>query len=247
MHKSPFVVGCLFLVFAANGAAEAPPRPLQTFEAAKKVARDGIYAGHHTDFYCGCAFTPNASGSGGKIDASACGYKPRKNKARGKVLEWEHVVPAYFFGRSRACWKTGHAKCVKADGTTYKGRTCCNQVDKTFRRIQADLHNLTPAVGELNGDRSNKAFGDVTGESRKYGACDFEIGGSPAVTEPPDDVRGDAARIWFYMSATYGIKITDVQRKQFAHWSNNDPVDQWEQLRNKRIEAAQGNKNPYLK
>lgn len=247
MLKPSFAFACLLFVLAANVLAEPPPNPLPTFEAAKKVARDGIYAGHHVDFYCGCGFTPNASGSGGKIDASACGYNPRKNTARGKVLEWEHVVPAYYFGHNRTCWKTGHAQCVKSDGKPFKGRECCAKVDATFKRIEADLHNLTPAVGELNGDRSNLPYGIVDGEPRLYGACDFEIGGTPRVTEPRDSVRGDAARIWLYMADTYGVKLTAAQRMMFVTWSKSDPPDQWERLRNRRIEAAQGNKNPHVK
>lgn len=235
---------CLF-PFAAH--AEPPSRPFDSFEQAKKVARDGIYADHRTDFYCGCAFTPKKTGSGGRIDPKACGYKPRKNKARGKVLEWEHVVPAYYFGSERACWTKGNKKCVKADGTKFKGRACCAAVDKTFKRIEADLHNLTPAVGELNGDRSNLPYGMVAGEAREYGACDFEIGGEPRVTEPRPEVRGEAARIWLYMSDTYSVALTGEQRKMFEAWSKSDPVDDWERLRNRRVEAVQGNTNPYVK
>jgi deoxyribonuclease-1 len=138
-------------------------------------------------------------------------------------------------------------KCEKADGTAFKGRACCARVDRTFKRIEADLHNLTPAVGELNGDRSNSHYGLVAGERRDYGACNFEIGSKPKVTEPRDEVRGDAARIWLYMADTYKIKLTTAQRDLFEAWSKADPVDQWERLRDRRIEAVQGNKNPYVR
>ena len=114
-------------------------------------------------------------------------------------------------------------------------------------RIEADLHNLTPAVGELNGDRSNTPYGIVEGEPRLYGECNFEIGGKPRVTEPREEVRGDAARIWLYMADTYKIKLSDTQRKMFEEWSAADPVDDWERLRDTRIWAAQGNRNPFVK
>jgi deoxyribonuclease-1 len=227
--------------------ADPPPRPFATFDSAKRVARDAIYSEHHIDFYCGCAFTPTKTRSGGTIDATGCGYQARKNKARGRVLEWEHVVPAAFFGQHRTCWRKGHDRCVTKTGKPFKGRDCCGRVDKTFKRIEADLHNLTPAVGELNGDRSNLPYGIVAGEPREYGACDFEIGGKPRVTEPRDEVRGDAARIWLYMSDTYKIKLTTAQRKMFEEWSTADAVDTFERLRNTRIEAAQGNRNPHVK
>jgi deoxyribonuclease-1 len=234
---------CL-LSFAAH--AGPPTRPLASFDSAKKVARNTIYAGHHSDFYCGCEFTPK-SVSGGVIKPQTCGYEPRKNQARGKVLEWEHVVPAYFFGHTRVCWTKGNQQCVRSTGKSFKGRECCARVDKTFKRIEADLHNLTPAVGELNGDRSNLPYGLVSGELRAYGACNFEIGGKPRVAEPSDDSRGDAARIWFYMAETYSMTIAPAQRKLFEQWARADPVDEWERLRNKRVAAAQGNLNPAVR
>jgi deoxyribonuclease-1 len=136
---------------------------------------------------------------------------------------------------------------VKSDGTAFKGRACCARVDRTFKRIEADLHNLTPAVGELNGDRSNLPYGMVAGEPREYGACNFEIGGKPRVTEPREEVRGDAARIWLYMAETYKINLTTAQRDMFGAWSKADPVERWEWLRDVRIEAVQGNRNPYVR
>ena len=59
-------------------------------------------------------------------------------------------------------------------------------------------------------------------------------------------MRGDAARIWLYMADTYKIKLTAAQRKMFEEWSAADPVDDRERLRDTRIEAAQGNRNPHI-
>ncbi len=246
--NTPVILAVFLSLFVPSLAlAEKPPRPLASFDKAKDVARNTIYADHREDFYCACTYKPNSTKSGGTISATACGYKARKNVARGKVLEWEHVMPAYFFGRNRACWKTGDDRCETSTGTAYKGRECCAKVNTTFKRIEADLHNLTPAVGELNGDRSNKPYGVVSGEPRLYGACDFEIGGSPKVTEPREEVKGDAARIWLYMSKTYAIKLTAAQKAMFKKWSEEDPPDNWERLRDTRIDAAQGNRNPFVK
>jgi len=225
--------------------ADPPSRPFTSFASAKRVARDAIYAGHDITFYCGCDYTPNKTGTSGKIDATECGYAPRKNKTRGKRLEWEHVVPARFFGEHRTCWKEGNAECVR-NGKAYKGRACCDKVDNEFKQIEADLHNLTPSVGEINGDRSDLPYGVVEGPATEYGQCDFKIGGDPKVAEPRDEVKGNAARIWFYMSDTYGVTLTAEQRAMFKEWSAADPVDDWEWLRNDRIDAAQGNRNPVV-
>ncbi len=241
-----FSIAITMILAATTSLADAPPKPLKNFDSAKRVAREGIYFGHAKTFYCDCDFLPNQTRSGGIIDPDRCGYKPRKNANRGKQLEWEHVVPAALLGRNKTCWKKGHAKCVKADGTAFKGRTCCSKVDKTFRLAEADLHNLTPTVGELNGDRSDLRYGVVLGEQRVYGRCDFEIGGTPRVAEPREAIRGDAARIWFYMADTYGVKLTDAERQMYEEWSASDPVSRWERLRDRRIKAAQGNNNPYV-
>jgi deoxyribonuclease-1 len=73
------------------------------------------------------------------------------------------------------------------------------------------------------------------------------LGGNPKVAETREEVRGDAARIWLYMAETYKIKLTNTQREMFEAWSKADPVDEWERLRDRRIEAVQGNKNSYVR
>jgi deoxyribonuclease-1 len=112
--------------------------------------------------------------------------------------------------------------------------------------MEADLHNLLPAVGQLNGDRSNLPYGVVPGEPRAYGACNFEIDRVTDVAEPPDAIQGDVARIWMYMSQTYGVSVDPERMEVFVRWSEGDPVDDWERARDQRIKAAQGNSNPFL-
>lgn len=41
------------------------------------------------------------------------------------------------------------------------------------------------------------------GEDRIFGTCDFEFESDEA--EPKEDIRGDIARIYFYMKQTYGL------------------------------------------
>ena len=84
------------------------------------------------------------------------------------------------------------------DGKKYKGRECCSKVSDAFRQMQSDMHNLFPTVGEVNGDRSNFVFGEIDGEEREYGQCDFEV--AERIAEPMKSIRGDIARSYFYMS-----------------------------------------------
>jgi endonuclease I len=64
------------------------------------------------------------------------------------------------------------------------------------------MYNLVPAIGEINGLRSNYSFAMISGENREFGTCDMEIENPKA--EPRPEVRGDIARIYFYMNWAYG-------------------------------------------
>jgi deoxyribonuclease-1 len=109
--------------------------------------------------------------------------------------------------------------------------------------MEADMYNLVPAIGEVNGLRSNYSFTMIDGEKREFGKCNMEIEDKKA--EPPDNRFGDIARIYQYMDDVYpghGI-ISDKNRKLFDAWIAMDPVDAWECERIKRIQEIQGNEN----
>ena len=112
--------------------------------------------------------------------------------------------------------------------------------------MEGDLHNLVPAIGELNADRSNYRFGMIEGEKRRYGQCDFEVEFKAKKAEPPEAVRGDIARTYFYMADRYGLKLSKYQRKLLGVWGRSDPVDNWERERNQAIDEIQGNGNSYI-
>jgi deoxyribonuclease-1 len=148
-------IGLLLLMVMPAIAADFP-HTIRNFSEAKRLAAE-VYAGHKQTFYCGCGYDEKKH-----VDATSCGYKPRKNKKRGQRIEWEHVVPAYALGHSRQCWN--EAICTNGKGKHYKGRQCCEKVDPVFRAMVSDLHNLVPAVGELNADRNNFTFSMLEGE-----------------------------------------------------------------------------------
>ncbi|WP_198947886.1 endonuclease [Magnetofaba australis] len=215
------------------------PHHIKSFSQAKRLLPK-VYKGHRETFYCGCGYDKHKN-----VRPGQCGYEPRKNAKRGGRIEWEHIVPAHAFGHTRPCWR--EKLCETKKGKLYKGRRCCAKIDPVFEAMESDLHNLVPAVGELNGDRSNRSFGMVAGEPRVYGACDFEIDWDTDRVEPRPEVQGDVARAYFYMNATYGLPISKKQRRLFQVWMSQDPVDDWERERNRRIEKIQGNANPFVK
>lgn len=197
-----------------------------SFNAAKKQASK-IYLNNQKTFYCGCSFV------GKVINHHSCGLKYRKNKKRSARLEWEHVVPAWHIGHQRKCWQAG-------------GRKNCNKIDPVFVKMTSDLHNLVPSVGEINADRSNFRFSMLEGEKRMYGQCDFEVDFKLRKAEPRPDIRGDIARIYFYMMREYGLKVSKSQSKLFSAWDAVDPISAWEKAKNNRIESIQGNRNCFI-
>ncbi|MBH24676.1 MAG: endonuclease I [Myxococcales bacterium] len=199
-----------------------------------------LFEAHPRTFYCDCPF------EGKEVSLKGCGYKVRKNSKRAKRLEWEHVVPAAAFGRSLKPWAEGHPKCKDSKKRPYKGRRCAEKISKRFRLMEADLYNLRPAIGEVNGDRSDKEVGLVSGEPRVYGACDVEI--TKDTVEPREAIRGDVARTYLYMNQAYPgtLSLTDEQKAMFEAWSSNDPPDAWERKWADRVEELQGNRNPFI-
>ena len=240
------LVVCFGLTAARPVAADPLTQPVGSFSKAKKIARDTVYADNRVTLYCGCSYVPTGR-SGGRIDSSECGYEPRMNATRGSRLEWEHIMPAWFFGHTRSCWTDGHPECVNSRGKPFKGRRCCARVDEKFKQVEADLHNLAPSVGELNGDRSNLPYGEVEREAGEYGDCDFKIDRTRGVVEPMDSVKGDVARVWLYMNDAYQVELAPEQQGMFREWSETDPVDDWERERDQRVEKVQGNSNPFVR
>lgn len=104
----------------------------------------------------------------------------------------------------------------------------------------SDLHNLKPADSSENSSRSNRYF-DWTETSETY--------------EPRDDVKGDIARIMFYMTIMYDeyelvntypvgneMALLDV----LVEWHYFDLVDDFEENRNDIIYSYQLNRNPLI-
>ncbi|AVY93599.1 MULTISPECIES: endonuclease [Microvirgula] len=199
----------------------------RNFVNAKKIL-PRIYAGMEEDFYCGCRY------SGKEVDATSCGYRPRKNAERGQRIEWEHVVPAWVLGHQRQCWQNG-------------GRKQCTSSDPLFRMAEGDLVNLVPAVGEVNGDRSNFPYSVwARNPAPVYGSCRTVVDFRLRRVQPREEVRGRIARIQLYMHQRYRLRLSSQDRKLFCAWANAYPVDDWELRRNERLVRWQGEGNPLV-
>lgn len=215
---------------------------ISNFEEAKKIAAR-IHKDHPVTIYCPCRYT------GKTIDLESCGYQAQKDARRARRLEWEHVVPAEAFGQAFVEWREGTPNCHKRTGKAYKGRRCA-KTNPTFSRMEADLYNLWPVVGELNGLRSNFSMAAIAEDPRHpaltFGKCQAKI--ADRKFEPMDQYKGIVARTYLYMDQAYpgrGV-VSEKNRKLFEAWDKQFPVDDWECRRARRIAEIQGNRNPVL-
>lgn len=201
----------------------------ESFDQSKKILKN-IYTDHQTTFYCGCNYTYENQGN--MIDRKSCGYVPRNATTkkgnpneRARRIEWEHVMPAENFGKHLPCWREG-------------GRKAC-QSDPAFQKMEADMMNLVPVIGELNGDRSNYRYGANEPKIGQYGQCNFEVDFEANSAYVRPEIRGDIARIYFYMSEKYNINLSKQERQMMEAWDKLDPIDEWEKERIKRIKKYQ--------
>jgi deoxyribonuclease-1 len=112
--------------------------------------------------------------------------------------------------------------------------------------MEADLFNLYPSVGEVNGDRSNFNYGMAAGVAPQYGQCKTRVDFDQRAAEPRDEVKGLVARTTFYMFDRYKLSMSRQQQQLLMAWDKQYPVSSWEKERDRRIAAIMGHSNPFV-
>lgn len=136
----------------------------------------------------------------------------------------------------------------------------------------SDLFNVMPSEQNANSAKSNYPVGIVDSDRAKYQNPRMMVGPSArkeysgSVFEPCDEYKGDFARIYLYVAVCYdqaawvsgSSSIPCAFRKEsyptikpefiqlLLQWNRQDPVSDWEVLRNERVFAHQGNRNPFI-
>lgn len=130
-----------------------------------------------------------------------------------------------------------------------------------------DLHHLRPGDRSVNSARNTRSFDEAdfvyfdnggTVETENRSSKEFWV------WEPSDQVKGDIARMLFYMAVryegpSYDLELVDsiVPRQNnlpllgklstLLEWHRQDPVNIWEKRRNNVIyNSYQGNRNPFI-
>ncbi len=221
-----FVIAVIITLITLSCFAQ----PAQNFRRAKKLLIQ-LYQQHPDipTFYCHAPI--RWQGKKGVPQLAAAGYQIRKQPKRAHRIEWEHVMPAYWFGHQLRCWQQG-------------GRKNCARTSARFRRMEGDLHNLVPAIGEVNGDRSNYRYSDWQGPGL-YGHCQMAIDFANKKARPPQATHGFIGRDYLYMASHYDLKLSQSQRRLMTAWAKQ-PATPWECERNRWILKRQGNDNPFV-
>ncbi len=127
-----------------------------------------------------------------------------------------------------------------------------------------DVHNLKPCDRSVNSSRGTKDFDFGGSQHNEANDCNTDTDS----WEPPDYVKGDIARILFYMvirydpgfdhnNNTFDLELVDYttpnnndpilgKLSSLIQWHNDDPIDDFEINRNEIIFGFQENRNPFI-
>lgn len=122
-----------------------------------------------------------------------------------------------------------------------------------------DAHHIRPTDASVNSSRGNKDF-DNGGQEHSEADGNYY---TSSTWEPRDEVKGDVARMIFYMSVRYeggsgepDLEVVDYvntspdpEHGKFStlyEWHQQDPPDAFEINRNNVIYSYQENRNPFV-
>jgi len=123
----------------------------------------------------------------------------------------------------------------------------------------SDAHDLKPCDASVNSARGYKDFDNGGTQHSEATECFYTTN----TWEPRNDVKGDIARIIFYMDIRYSgdegepnLNVVDFtstfpnaqmgKLSTLLEWNNQDPVDAFERRRNDVIFNWQNNRNPFV-
>ena len=197
----------LYIVLAcslAGEAANADQTQISSYSAATRRAY-AFYVdarpSQATDIYCGLRFT---------VDPN------NPDKCPATWLSLKHAFPADWMADVFGC--ANRTECRQHPDAATKER---------FNHAEGDLHNLLPALKNLNSARGKRLFSDLPGrETRevtigtKTFTCDFQLEGN--FVEPRRIAKGNLARGILYMCAEYDFPVDPNMLETLKRWNRSD-------------------------
>ena len=185
-------------------------------------------------------------------------YEQTDTRPDGYVRDWYSCTTKYRHGKDTG----GYRK----EGDSYNREHSVPQSWFNKRSpMKSDIVHVVPTDGYVNNRRSSFPFGEVGNVtySANQNYCRLGSSKSPGysgtVFEVPDEIKGDMARIYFYMATCYkdqcagwggniftSTGMVDWELNQMLKWSLEDPVDSRETARNAAVYVVQKNRNPFV-
>ena len=191
-------------------------------------------------------------------------YKTTDVRPDGKVRDWYSCKSNFVFGTDQC--------------GNYKQECDCYNREHTVPQswfsekspMKADVVHVVPTDGWVNNVRSDYPYGLVdpaTVKEKQRVQEDYCLLGTSItpgynggiVFEPNDEIKGDLARIYFYMATCYYDKcgswsggifnadgLVEWTMNLMMEWSKADPIDEVELARNEAVKEVQGNRNPFV-
>ena len=200
-------------------------------------------------------------------------YKNTDTRPDGKVRDWYSNATNFTHVVDKAGSYKNEGDCYNREHTLPQSWFESYGEAST---IKCDIIHVVPTDGKINGMRGNVPLAEVNpsriaGQSKngysKWGMCGVS-GYSGTVFEPNDEIKGDIARIYFYVVTRYENTATKWANNATAsavfngssayqpfkqwyfdmlvRWAQNDPVDDLEIARNNAVYEEQGNRNPFV-
>lgn len=122
-----------------------------------------------------------------------------------------------------------------------------------------DAHHIRPTDASVNSSRGNLDFDNGGQQHNEATGCYYDDDS----WEPRDEVKGDVARMIFYMAIRYeggdgvpDLTVVDMvdtypeaehgKLSTLMEWHQQDPPDDFEMNRNEVVFGYQGNRNPFI-
>ena len=199
-------------------------------------------------------------------DGLLSAYHDSDRRADGYLRDWYSNATNYVIGGP----KENHS--YQGEGDSYNREHLVPQSWFGTGDMKSDLVQVVPSDGYVNNRRGNFPMGENKGETyssknkySKVGACTVS-GYSGQCFEPNDEIKGDIARIYFYVLACYenlhpswtggtasqffdGKKYPGLKpwaMNMLLRWARQDPVDNVERARNEVVYEKQKNRNPFV-
>lgn len=198
---------------------------------------------------------PQVTSYDGLVEA----YHKTDTRADGKLRDWYSNATNY-------TWSDRNGNSQEGAGWNREHSVPQSWFSKG-NPMKSDVVHVIPTDCYVNNRRSSYPLGEVgtvtyssINNYSKLGSCRTS-GYTGTVFEPNDEIKGDLARIYFYMTTCYEDKSTgwghvfSSQKypgleqwtlEMMMRWSKSDPLDAIETARNEAVQEVQENRNPFV-